>query len=364
MLSIGSVGQAVTLLQTQLNQIGRSRLPALAVDGQFGARTQARVMEFQSANGLVADGLVGERTIRAILELLNGLLTTSGPVRLVTEQILGSFPSHDNLIDQVIPSVQVVDVADFQAGRGKRPLQFRRAPQTTARIAIFSCEKGGDKRAVILALPPTGRPSGVIFTLHARFGQAVGLTPELKNFADPLDPTGLKFILLKHVVQRYAPQVIASGKPLAVAYIMRSAGKSELGPFANDGDFVRDCLAGMASLTNGAFGFDTVEASTHSNGIVDFGPFVGSMAGKLNVKAIYNIDPVAAMGAPVVPGAARRQYLSGQTGAARPGFVFLPHEMWRNEDFFNPRPTGNQMFNYLHSSALPRHCLFMGLNGV
>lgn len=364
MLSMGSVGQAVTLLQTQLNQIGGSRLPPLAMDGQFGPRTRSRVLEFQSANGLVADGIVGERTIKAILDLLKGLLTTSGPVRLITEQILGSFPASDNLIQQTIPGVQTVDIAAFMAGRGEKPLQFLRAPQTTARLAIFSCETGGDKRAVILALPPAKRPSGVIFTVAARFGQAVASTPELKNFGNPLDPTMLKFALLKHIVQRYAPQVIASGRPLAIAYIVRSAGTSELGPFAADGDFVRDCLAGMAALTNNAFSFDTIEASTHSNGISDFGPFIGAIAKRLTVKTIYNIDPVDATAAPAMDGVTRRQYLSGQTGDSRPGFVFLPHQMWRNEDFFNPRPRGAELFQYLHSSALPRHCLFMGLRGV
>lgn len=62
LLRQGSRGQDVANVQDALNTAGKSKLPALAVDGIFGAKTRARVVEFQTANGLGADGLVGPIT--------------------------------------------------------------------------------------------------------------------------------------------------------------------------------------------------------------------------------------------------------------------------------------------------------------
>lgn len=50
-------------LQTSLNQLLGSALnPPLVVDGLYGPKTQAAVMQFQTANGLVVDGLAGTIT--------------------------------------------------------------------------------------------------------------------------------------------------------------------------------------------------------------------------------------------------------------------------------------------------------------
>lgn len=54
----GATGNDVKGLQTLLNYRGAG----LTVDGVFGANTEARVIEFQQAVGLVADGIVGART--------------------------------------------------------------------------------------------------------------------------------------------------------------------------------------------------------------------------------------------------------------------------------------------------------------
>lgn len=76
LLSLGSVGQAVKDVQTALN--GRpSSLPALIVDGIFGNKTRAKVVEFQQRNGLVADGIVGDLTLD---QLLKGLFPPPQPV--------------------------------------------------------------------------------------------------------------------------------------------------------------------------------------------------------------------------------------------------------------------------------------------
>ena len=61
-LYYGSKGEAVKDLQTDLNQLGYN----LAVDGDFGSKTQAAVKDFQKKNKLTVDGIVGPLTEAAI----------------------------------------------------------------------------------------------------------------------------------------------------------------------------------------------------------------------------------------------------------------------------------------------------------
>ncbi len=63
----GCKGADVRAIQDVLNFHIR-RLAPLAVDGDFGPRTHARVVEFQKANQLTADGIVGPRTMAKLLE--------------------------------------------------------------------------------------------------------------------------------------------------------------------------------------------------------------------------------------------------------------------------------------------------------
>src|SRR3982751_2294064 len=63
----GSKGEDVRAIQDVLNFHIR-RLAPLAVDGDFGPRTHARVTEFQKSNQLQADGIVGPRTLAKLLE--------------------------------------------------------------------------------------------------------------------------------------------------------------------------------------------------------------------------------------------------------------------------------------------------------
>ncbi len=58
----GCKGDDVTLLQTWLCQKGYP----VAIDGQFGQGTYDAVCRFQYNNGLKADGIAGEKTIRAL----------------------------------------------------------------------------------------------------------------------------------------------------------------------------------------------------------------------------------------------------------------------------------------------------------
>jgi peptidoglycan hydrolase-like protein with peptidoglycan-binding domain len=63
----GCKGEDVRAIQDVLNFHIR-RLAPLAVDGDFGPRTHARVVEFQKANQLTADGIVGPRTMAKLFE--------------------------------------------------------------------------------------------------------------------------------------------------------------------------------------------------------------------------------------------------------------------------------------------------------
>jgi peptidoglycan hydrolase-like protein with peptidoglycan-binding domain len=67
-------GKDVEIVQNDLNLITEhpgqgSALAALTVDGIYGAKSQARVREFQGINGLKADGLVGAHTRDKLNEL-------------------------------------------------------------------------------------------------------------------------------------------------------------------------------------------------------------------------------------------------------------------------------------------------------
>lgn len=60
-LKRGDKGSYVTLLQTKLMSKGY-KLPKYGADGDFGSETLAAVKQFQKDNGLICDGIVGEKT--------------------------------------------------------------------------------------------------------------------------------------------------------------------------------------------------------------------------------------------------------------------------------------------------------------
>lgn len=62
-LELGSNGAEVEALQKRLKALGYN--PG-KVDGEFGHGTEAAVMAFQRSNGLLADGVVGAKTARAL----------------------------------------------------------------------------------------------------------------------------------------------------------------------------------------------------------------------------------------------------------------------------------------------------------
>jgi peptidoglycan hydrolase-like protein with peptidoglycan-binding domain len=73
LLSKGDTGSDVKALQEALISLGYS-CGKWGADGEFGKATKSAVVAFQTANNLVADGIVGPKTVAAI----NALLPESG----------------------------------------------------------------------------------------------------------------------------------------------------------------------------------------------------------------------------------------------------------------------------------------------
>lgn len=61
-ITMGDKGESVKWVQWQLNQHGAN----LTIDGIFGKQTKLSVLLFQGEHGLVADGIVGPKTIAAL----------------------------------------------------------------------------------------------------------------------------------------------------------------------------------------------------------------------------------------------------------------------------------------------------------
>jgi hypothetical protein len=157
--------------------------------------------------------------------------------------------------------------------------------------------------------------------------------------------------------------MLASRKQMALMYIVRARG-NELGPFANDGAFVRQVLTEIAGLTADAFSFDAVEAFTFSSGIAEFNMFLRSIGGVVNLQAVYNIDPAHGVLAGGPSGIVRRQFLSGQTSdGPRPAFEYMPVPRWENEWEYSRRETfaNPWRFNYMHNHCMPRYTLHLGI---
>ncbi|MDH3456493.1 MAG: peptidoglycan-binding protein [Gemmatimonadota bacterium] len=363
LLKYGSAGSAVQELQGLLNKLP-SKLPPLAVDGKFGSKTLARVKEFQGANALTVDGVVGPKTMAMLLELLKnlgGLVTPPTPsdvsVRPITKQILGMEPTN-NLVQQIFPTIGVVNVATFRAGDKNNAPNFSISATRTGRLGIFAAKKGDSERAVILVLPASAFADRILLGVSHGFGQNAAHYGAL-GWGDPLSPPLILEVLLKHVVNRWGAQVLAGKKAMGLLHIVRAAGV-ELGPFAHDGVFVKEVLTQLVALTNNAFSFGTVEAFTFSSGIGDFNPFLAAISGQVNVGAVYNIDPAKATPCGHPAGAVVKQFLSGQTGAPKVGFEFMPLKRWKNEVAY-PTHAVIGTFNYLHNLCMSRYALHLGI---
>lgn len=367
-LSWGSYGQAVRDLQQAMNKLPPTLLALLTVDGRFGPKTRARVLEFQGNNRLAADGIVGPKTMGVIEQLLELLSVAPPPspasqasdakVRPITKQILGMEPT-DGLIEQIIPPVTVISVPTFKPGVIRNAPQFTGTPMRTARLGIFAAGKASSsERAVILVLPGSAVPDRVVIGISHGFGQNADYYGNL-GWSDPLSPPLILDVLLRHVVKRWAPQVLAATPARAYLHIVRAAGR-ELGPFANDGAFVRNVLSALVGLTNNGFLFQHVETFTYSSGIDDLNVFIGAASGHFNIEAVYSQDPAKATPARRPPNAKLRQFLSGMTGPPRPGFEFMPLHRWKHELFYYQYKAVGE-FEYLHNFVMPQYTLHLGM---
>ena len=74
-VKVGSRGQTVKTIQTKLKRWGYYNG---SVDGIFGSQTKSAVQYFQRKNGLVADGIVGKATARALGITLSGTASSGG----------------------------------------------------------------------------------------------------------------------------------------------------------------------------------------------------------------------------------------------------------------------------------------------
>ncbi|MBQ3199917.1 MAG: peptidoglycan-binding protein [Firmicutes bacterium] len=81
LLSRGSTGERVELLQQYLNEIAETypEVPTVAVEGVFGPQTQQAVQAFQRQFGLAADGVVGAQTWQMILDVYESTLRRVNP---------------------------------------------------------------------------------------------------------------------------------------------------------------------------------------------------------------------------------------------------------------------------------------------
>jgi peptidoglycan hydrolase-like protein with peptidoglycan-binding domain len=71
-LRIRSSGDDVKFLQERLNA-QPTVLPLLPIDGQFGAKTRARMQEFRGNNTLTVDGIAGPVTWGSLADLGSGI---------------------------------------------------------------------------------------------------------------------------------------------------------------------------------------------------------------------------------------------------------------------------------------------------
>ncbi|HTH36570.1 MAG TPA: hypothetical protein VL572_01310 [Pyrinomonadaceae bacterium] len=282
----------------------------------------------------------------------------SQSVRPFNTQIIG-MSRPDNLIPQIIPAIGKINTADFRPGDRANVLTFGFASQTTARLGIFVAEKDGVERIVIMLLPATGRPDNVLICITQGFGQAAANLNPL-GWHNPLSAPFANFALLKHVINRWGPQMLAAGRNQALFYILRAGGSNELGPFARDGAFLQFVLGEIASQTNNSFSFDSCEAFTFSSGIYEFNNFITASAGNVNYRALYAIDPVRSTFMAGASASRRKHYASGTAGALVAGFEPMPLERWRNEDQYASQ--SRDVFQYLHNRCMPQYVLNLALS--
>jgi hypothetical protein len=299
-------------------------------------------------------------------------------VRDITKEVFDGLglpsPDANNLVPMAMPNAnafKVINESRFAFGK-KDPLQFRDVPNSIGRVGIFAAKKGASERAVILVVPKGATPNSVLAVISARFSQNADFYQKLGG-GDPLSPDVILFLLDSHLTEKdghgWASQMLASSKQMAMVYIVRSpAGKTtgELGPFATDGAFFRQCLVEMKALTNNSFSFGSVTAMSFSLGILDLNPFVGAISKHVKVTRVINLDPEHAIHALRPKGAAAVEFLSGETGIGA-GFELLSEPRWVNEELFKEKKASGAFktklgrLRYFHDRCIAKYTLRLAL---
>lgn len=364
----GGWGEEVSELQRWLNRIPVPGEPDIAVDGEFGDVTEARVASFQKIGGLTVDGIVGPLTfagLAAAQTLLDVPVALSGAtVTPITSEILGTSPD-SALIQQTLIARSFIDNHVFVPGTSDK-LPFFNFPTQVCRLGIFAARLGAAERCVIVVLPAEATPERVVFVTGHGFSQNAAKYGAL-GWTNPRSKALIDFVLTKHVMSRYGPQATVCTVPTALFNIVRAApGRlagvgHELGPFHANPLFVWDITREIARLTDHAFSARRAAALGFSSGVADLQSFVDGLQRVFSLQVVVNVDPNPATPITPIPGATMRQYLSGMTsgGGKLPDFEWMPQPRWVDEPFYAKSATN--LFGYLHNHALPGYSLHIAL---
>lgn len=189
----GCKGADVRAVQDVLNFHIR-RLAPLAVDGDFGPLTHARVVEFQRANKLGVDGIVGPQTLAKLLE---------------EEQL----PVTIALVPQAPPARRL----GIQPPRLIPPLTLPPLTPPLAPPFVTPFLLPPDSKALVPALTPVGQTMTFL------------LTAPVRN--DPVDPATASFVEIMRLLNNLPPTFPFRGTIIgAVPKPVKKVGPLELDP--------------------------------------------------------------------------------------------------------------------------------------
>lgn len=125
-LKLGCKGSDVGKLQSKLSTIGY----LLTVDNDFGNNTKNAVISFQKDAGLVADGIVGEKTWKALDEIKVYSLRTDGNKSLSTNFKVKEFACQDKSDTVVLHTEFITDKLQKIRTHFNKPITINSAYRT------------------------------------------------------------------------------------------------------------------------------------------------------------------------------------------------------------------------------------------